>query len=402
MNGMWRKSVVRTIVIIGLFVLVFFFWTAQIAQSAGKSETLPKKVLLSEVPFISWSEAAKLEYTDKDILNPSFAASMGMVLKYWEQPLSLLHEAGGLTGFGDDWIVEQKNGDLTELKSLIARGIPVQVSLSLTPFAHPLSPTFVSLSIISGNKFESRGPGSGALGPIITPKEFDKLYTSLKIKSGIGDTLANHESVLSADRIVIGYDDSRKVIFLHDPTFGPAFEVKYKDFEKMWDASNNDFILQHPADYEEKLSRKRSKSEYRTQTPKEKAAHCFIYGYTLARLEKPGKAIKMLKKGLRVSDIGPGYEHMLWFEIARVYGWDGRIKQASSAAEKAIEVLPEHFRPWRYLAELYNYEGRSAKGKEAESKAAELESDSDALQTVMDVLPRDFLILYLFKTRGWG
>jgi len=93
---------------------------------------------------------------------------------------------------------------------------------------------------------------------------------------------------------------------------------------------------------------------------------------------------------------------MLWFEIARVYGWDGRIKQASSAAEKAIEVLPEHFRPWRYLAELYNYEGRSAKGKEAESKAAELESDSDALQTVMDVLPRDFLILYLFKTRGWG
>jgi tetratricopeptide (TPR) repeat protein len=397
-----RITVERIIVILGLFIYLLCPWTVQVAQSTSKSETLPKRVLLLEVPFISWSEAAKLKYTDKDILNPSFASSMGMILKFWEQPLSLLHEAGGIDGFGDNWIVEQKNGNLTELKSIIAKGIPVQVSLSLTPLAHPLSPTFVSLSAISGNKFESKGPGSGALGPIITPKEFDKLYTSLKMKSGVGDTLATHESVLSAVRVAIGYDDSRKVISLHDPTFGPAFEVKYKDFEKMWAASNNYFILQHPADYEEKLSKQTAKSEYRPHYPNEKAAYCYIYGYTLARLEQAGKAVKMFKKGLKVPDIGPGYEHMLWFELARVYGWDGKINQARSAANKAIEMLPEHFRPWRYLAALYNYEGRKAKAAEAESKAAELQSDSDALQTVMDVLPRDFLILYLLKTRGWG
>jgi TPR repeat protein len=376
--------------------------TEQVVQDSRKHENLPERVLLPEVPFISWSEAAKLEYTDKNILNPSFAASMGMILKYWEQPLSLLHDAGGIDGFGDDWIVEQKNGDLTELKSIIAKGIPVQVSLSLTPIAHPLSPTFVSLSAISGDKFESKGPGSGALGPIITPKEFDKLYTSLKMKSGVGDTLATHESVISAVRVAIGYDDSRKVIFLHDPTFGPAFEVSYKDFEKMWAASNNYFILQHPADYEEKLSRQTVKSGYRPHTPNEKAAYCFIYGYTLARLEQPGKAVKMLKKGLKVPDIDPGYEHMLWFELARVYGWDGKISQAHSAVNKSIEALPENFRPWRYQAALYNYEGRNAKAEEAERKAAELESNSEALQKVSDVLPRDFLILYLLKTRGWG
>ena len=170
----------------------------------------------------------------------------------------------------------------------------------------------------------------------------------------------------------------------------------------MWAASNNSFILQHPADYEEKRPSQAATSEYRPHSPNEKAAYCFIYGYTLARLEQPGKAVKMLKKGLKVPDIGPGYEHMLWFELARVYGWDGKINEARSAANKAIEMLPEHFRPWRYMAALYNYEGRKTKAEEAESKAAGLQSDPDALQTVMDVLPRDFLILYLFQTRGWG
>jgi tetratricopeptide (TPR) repeat protein len=402
MKGTLSLSIKRMVLILGLLTIGLGAWTDKVANGAQRHGTLPGKVLLPEVPFISWSEASGLDYTDKDILNPSFAASMAMVLRYWDQPLSLLHEVGGINDFGDGWVVEQRNGDLAELKSHLAKGIPVQVSFSLTPFGHPLSPTFVALSAISGKKFEPKGPGSGALGPIITTKEFDRLYISLKLKSGIGDTLATHESVLSSYRVAIGYDDSRKVIFLHDPTFGPAFEVSYKDFAKMWAASDNYYFLQRPIDYKERLSKKKAESNYRPPTEDEKAAWCFIYGYTLARLEKPAKAVKMLKRGLKTEGIAPGYRHLLWFELARVFGWDGRIREAHSAADKAIEALPKHARPWRYQAALYHYEGNTKKERQAESKAAELESDPEALQEVADVLPRDFLILYLFKIRGWG
>jgi hypothetical protein len=72
MNRTWRIIVERTVVTLGLLILVFCPLTVQVAQSASKLEALPKRVLLLEVPFISWNEATKLKYTDKDIPNQSF------------------------------------------------------------------------------------------------------------------------------------------------------------------------------------------------------------------------------------------------------------------------------------------------------------------------------------------
>ncbi len=42
------------------------------------------------------------------------------------------------------------------------------------------------------------------------------------------------ESVFMACRVVIGYDDARAMVTLQDPSFGPAWEVSYRDFDRMW------------------------------------------------------------------------------------------------------------------------------------------------------------------------
>ncbi len=34
--------------------------------------------------------------------------------------------------------------------------------------------------------------------------------------------------------MVVGHDDSRSVIVLHDPTFGPYWAVSFDDFDEMW------------------------------------------------------------------------------------------------------------------------------------------------------------------------
>lgn len=49
------------------------------------------------------------------------------------------------------------------------------------------------------------------------------------------------ESVTAAARVVIGYDDERRVMIVHDPSFGPAWEIGYEDFENMW--RYNEFIF---------------------------------------------------------------------------------------------------------------------------------------------------------------
>jgi len=51
------------------------------------------RVVIPGVPFISWEEAARLDYHDKSITNPSFPAALGMILRYWGQDVSFLKQA---------------------------------------------------------------------------------------------------------------------------------------------------------------------------------------------------------------------------------------------------------------------------------------------------------------------
>ena len=153
--------------------------------------------LILGVPFISWGEAARLEYQDKNILNPSVAASLGMVLKYWGQPLKLLKQSDkalpkGPEGWGR---VESGRGkSLNDLKRFIDRGIPVIVSPAITPYAHTLSPTFFGLAQATGFKIKEKGICSGVLGRMVSLGTFRDFEAQFKLNPW--------ESLFQSDRVV--------------------------------------------------------------------------------------------------------------------------------------------------------------------------------------------------------
>src|SRR5205807_4815474 len=98
----------------------------------------PPRALILGVPFIAWSEAANLDYANKNIVNPSLPASEGMVLEYWGRDLTPLQQeelqVPGWVASGGD------GGTFDSLKLDVARGIPVVVCLAMTPIAHNPGP----------------------------------------------------------------------------------------------------------------------------------------------------------------------------------------------------------------------------------------------------------------------
>ncbi|MGH7275139.1 MAG: hypothetical protein ACREIQ_11870, partial [Nitrospiria bacterium] len=207
-------------------------------SQAGTGRTLPEptepqippsRALISGVPYISFREAERQDYPDKNILNPSFTASLEMVLKYW-----------GLDSWADlkkkqaegpqDWVGGLRQAaSLIEVKRFIARGIPVMVSPAMTPFAHPPSPVMASQAVaLGGVKLKERGPYSGVLGRMVSLDSFRQIQEFLLKKYKNPDLI--WESLLLSNRVIIGYNDERNVITLHDPSFGPAWELSYDDF----------------------------------------------------------------------------------------------------------------------------------------------------------------------------
>ena len=63
-------------------------------------------------------------------------------------------------------------------------------------------------------------------------------------------------------RVVIGYDDDRDVTILHDPTFGPAWEVSYQDFDDMWAPGGRTFAAVHPPDFEDIVAERSTAAAY--------------------------------------------------------------------------------------------------------------------------------------------
>jgi len=385
-----RRTVLLTIFLIAVFFTHALGGLVLAPEQSDERQVSPSKVLILGVPYISWSEAHRLDYVDKDILNPSFAASLGMILKYWDQDLKLLKRGEDALGWG---IVEQgKRKNLDELKSFIARGIPVLVLPAITPFAHSLSPTFVIMEVLGlmkGFKFRDQVPASAVLGRMESLDTFNQLKEfSLKEKMD----LKLNESALVSARVVIGYDDDRKVLTLHDPSFGPAFEVSYDDFDKMWSVFDRTYIAAYPPNYKELLLKRATASQYRARTPDEQAAEHFVFGYALSSVGQSDEAEKHFKKGLAISGIGKAYEHLLLFELANVYWARGNIEDAFVPTQKAISILPEHGRPHLLLAGIYEARGEKQRASDEEKKGQELCSDHEAMKMVKETLGRDFFV----------
>src|SRR5688572_33116289 len=92
--------------------------------------SLPAKSIIPGVPFVSWCEAARLEYTGRERTNPSQAAAAAMVMKYWEdEPSRSRPYRDSIPDVPANWKGSvDVSGSLSKVRKLVAAGIPPIVS----------------------------------------------------------------------------------------------------------------------------------------------------------------------------------------------------------------------------------------------------------------------------------
>lgn len=113
---------------------------------------------ISGIPFVSWAEAARMDYPDKEIANPSMKAC-GEMIELYVDVLEIGPEFFETDASFD--VVE--GGSIDDIRKHISEGHPIMFgSLGLTPFAHPVSP----MAAMTGFEFPETGPYSGLLGPM--------------------------------------------------------------------------------------------------------------------------------------------------------------------------------------------------------------------------------------------
>jgi len=387
---------------------------------AQVTHQLPPRALILGVPFISWSEAASLDYAQKDILNPSLPAAEGMVLKYWGRDLATLKQdedtpPGWTRGGGD-------GGSVDSLKAMVSRGIPVLACLAMTPIAHNPGPGAAAMLAMSDSTtraaVEGGGSASGVLGQMVA------LDTLRRWGQVLGaETL--RESAFMACRVVIGYDDPRKVIILHDPSFGPAWELSYADFETMWSFWSRFYMAMYPNDFARVLAKRPAASPYPARTAAQHAAEDYMYGYALAAVGRRNEAESRLKAGLAIPELPSGYRHVMLLELARLAEARHDTVTAIATYRQAGDVLPQDNRSWLFLGQLLHNNGHAGSQHEADSllgRAAALCADTAAQQAAWRALPHDYVMVsgceesaapestaplgpdeirYLLPTRGW-
>jgi tetratricopeptide (TPR) repeat protein len=402
--------------VITLFVLLFTLLLCTGVQSDAQEKNnavVPAQAQIQGVPFLSFAEASRLKYPEKEIVNPALPATSGMILQYWGQKLSLVSRKDGVESLEKKgWISQSKEAQsLDELKAFIARGIPVTVSAAVTPYGHYLNPAWVAfLAAMSSDKtsedynflekLDKEDSSTGILGRMISLGTFPKVKTLLKVEFN-----PIRESALDTPCILIGYDDARNVVTLHSPSFGPAWEISYDDFKKMWEAYDRRYYVLYPPDNADFLAKLPKPAPYRERTPGEKAAVYFLNGYALSSLGQVAEAEATFQKGMTLPDIGPGYQQLFLMEIASIYHTQKRFTEAIETLQKAISFLPENGVAWVLLSHMYQEPGipdGATKGRETEAKVEKLRRDRKAAETTAKILPRDFHIPFLGPIRGWA
>ncbi len=301
------------------------------------------KAVILNVPFISWDDE-RLPAGEE--MNPSDPASLSMIFGYWGEDLNEFFSEDE-TGDLNDWTLEGKNGtSVNDLKPLIANRIPIMVRpTGLTPFAHPINPmTFeLGLSPYPVN-YE---PTSGSLLGLFVPLD----YAGLAKEPGSKGLIL--EDFLWSSRVVVGYDDSRSVVYLHDPTFGPYWEIGYDDFEKMWEVGGRGFRIIHPPDYEAVSAEQSLGAEHTSRSPGHQATICYVFGYALSSIGRNEEAEAQLRQGLEIEGIEEGYRFLLLLELSVVRAKSEDFEEAIALAKEASRILPQHHASWFLLSNLY-------------------------------------------------
>ena len=306
--------------------------------------------MILDVPFISWDDG---RIPTRMEMNRSDPASHGMVWEYWGRNLAdIFNDTGPSDKEINEWITGEKQGaSINDLKPFIKRNIPVVVApTALTPFAHPAD----DMPVILGFGDDEQNLTSGALsGMFVTLKRF-----------GPGFDLAGrvYQDLYWSARVVVGYDDSQSIIILHDPTFGPYWEVGYEDFDKMWEIGGRKYFATYPPNYADILATRSRDIHREPRAPNHEASVQFVFGYALSAIGRKEQAEALLRQGLAIEGIGVGYRYLLLLELAVVRFSIGDIDEAMGLAKEASTLLPHHHASWNLLANLVRSKSRGSDG----------------------------------------
>ena len=338
-------------------ICLAFIAAPAFAQSES-TEPLPAQHYIEGVPFVSWGEAAGFEYPNWNVLNPSYTAASQMVWRYWGVPLDPTTgwPAGELP---DGSYLAVEKASLADLKRHLALDRPIEVVPAITAHAHYLYVTVKMLSMFSKDAdydLEQVGPTSGMLDEMVSIDAFMNAVSKGCPKNLISD------SVYIAGRVVVGYDDTREIVILHDPIFGPDWEVSYEDFLQMWRFAFNKMTV--PRFDEVGYERQPAAPAHPVRTADHDAAFALFNGYSLAAVNKLKEAEAELRRGLALEGISVRYQHLLRVELGSLLAHTRRLDEAIAVLREAIEIYPDYFRAWGELGNAYRDKGdRKSKRK---------------------------------------
>jgi tetratricopeptide (TPR) repeat protein len=325
------------------------------------AEPLPAQHYVEGVPFVSWGEAASFEYPNWNVLNPSYTAASQMVWRYWGVPLDPTTgwPAGELP---DGSYLTVEKASLADLKRHLALDRPVEIIPSITAHAHYLYVTVKMLSMFSKDAdydLEQVGPTSGMLDEMVSIDAFMNAVSKGCPKNLISD------SVYIAGRVVVGYDDTREIVIIHDPIFGPDWEVPYEDFLQMWRFAFNKMTV--PRFDEVGYERQPAVPAHPARTADHDAAFALFNGYSLAAVNKLKAAEAELRRGLALDGISIRYQHLLRVELGSLLAHTRRFDEAIAVLREAIEIYPDYFRAWGELGNAYRDKGDRKSRRKAQT-----------------------------------
>jgi tetratricopeptide (TPR) repeat protein len=365
------------------------FGQSDVAEAATQSEAIPSAHYIEGVPFVGWGEAADFGYPHNDILNPSYTAASQMVWRYWGVPLDpdTGWPAEDLPDGGYETV---KDATLDDLKYQLANDRLVEIFPAITAHAHYLYITVKLMAKFSEEAdydLEQTGPTSGMLAEMVSIDAFMNAVSKGCPKKMIND------SVFIAGRVVVGYDDARQVVIIHDPIFGPDWEVSYEDFQSMWRFAFNSMVVvrldgigfeRHPAGPERMV-----------RNADHDAAFALFNGYSLAAVNRLDDAERELRRGVAIEGTSMRYQHLFRVELGSLLADTGRLDEAVEVLRKAVDVYPHHFRAWGELGNAYRDIGGRESRRSAQKAYARMEKlCSDKAQgRVAQELGKDFFVL---------
>jgi hypothetical protein len=371
-------------------ILVFFL----LAGVAAAASELPDRVVLVGVPYISWSEMQARDYPGKEAVNPSFAASSEMVRQYWA-----LHEEADVAKAR--WEKDRRNAAGFEvIQELLANGVPVQVNLALTPSAHPLYVVWYIHLLVTGERSlrdaidREKARTTGVLGTFISLDLIRQTQASMERNRVEGRLF--WDSFLRADRVVIGYDIGRRIVILHDPSFGPALEMPMDQFTAMWEATDREYFISRPKTPGRKLPPAANPAGYPGRSAAQRAAQAYVFAYGEAASGRL-PAAKTAYTGLADRPDTPrNLRHLALLELAHLELREGHATAATELAEKAIGLERDDPVAWSILAsalERSPASGDARKAREAHARAADLCKNKKGMRELSERLSAGVLLL---------